>query len=59
MVFRYTAPSLVARYRNFPLGVPAIAVGDAGARTVDWATLLTLPEAIGNVPIVPVLAFET
>ena len=59
MVFRYTAPSLVARYRNFPFGIPAIAVGIAGVLTVDWATLLTFPEATENVPMVPVLAFAT
>ena len=59
IVFRYTAPSLVARNRNFPLGVAAIAVGDAGALTVDWATLLTLPEATAKVAMVPLFAFDT
>ena len=59
IVFRYTAPSLVATYKYFPFGEPAMAVGDPGALIVELATLLTFPEATANAPIVPLLAFET
>ena len=53
------APSLVATYKYFPFGEPAMAVGDPGALIVELATLLTFPEATANAPIVPLLAFET
>jgi hypothetical protein len=59
IVFRYIAPSLVARYKNFPFGVPAIAVGSAGAAAVELGTVASFPEAIAKASIVLLLAFAT
>ena len=59
IVFRYIAPSLVARYKNFPFGVPAIAVGSAGVVTVELGMVASFPEAIAKAPIVLLLAFAT